>query len=82
MENTSGFYKNDEGMLLCGPNYVLAGSFSLYKEQKDEYIYPVHGWYWFDTEEQARTFFNLPKPKEPELSELIQNRLNSRGYNA
>lgn len=23
------------------------------------YQYPVNGWYWFDTEEEANTFFNL-----------------------
>lgn len=62
MEITSGFYKNDDGMLLHGPNYVLGGSFSLYKEQKDEYAYPISGWYWFSSEEEAREFFNLPKP--------------------
>lgn len=61
VQNTSGFYKNDSGFLSYGQNYVLAGSFNLYKEHKDEYSYPYNGWYWFDTEEQAREFFNLPK---------------------
>lgn len=69
MENTdtSGFYKNDEGMLLYGPNYVLGGGFSLFKEQKDSYEYPVWGWKWFDSEEQARLEYNLPKPPEETL---------------
>lgn len=62
--NTSGFYKNDEGMLLYGPNYVLGGGFSLFKEQKDSYDYPVWGWKWFDSEEEARLEYNLPKPPE------------------
>lgn len=67
MENmsTSGFYKNDYGTLLCGPNQVLSGSYNLFKEQKNEYQYPVHGWYWFDSEDEARQFFNLEKPIDP-----------------
>lgn len=62
IENTAGFYKNDNGFLSYGQNYVLAGSFSLHKEHKDEYIYPYNGWYWFDSEELAREFFNIPNP--------------------
>jgi hypothetical protein len=77
MENTSGFYKNDEGQLLYGPNFVLAGSFSLFKEQKDTYEYPVGGWKWFDSEEEARIYYNIPKPKE---STPPNNFLNSYEY--
>lgn len=60
---TSGFYKNDNGMILYAPNYVEAGSFNLYKEQKDSYTYPTGGWYWFDSEEEAYGFWNLPVPQ-------------------
>jgi hypothetical protein len=35
--------------------------YQLYKETKDQHNYPIDGWYWFDTEEEARLFFNLPK---------------------
>lgn len=60
MDRGPGFYKLDEMDLLCGPNFVKAPSFSLFKEQKDDYVYPVEGWYWFDTESSARVFFGLP----------------------
>lgn len=60
--NTSGFYKNDDGFILYGPNYVLAGSYNLYKEEKDTYQYPVGGWYWFDSIEDAYLFWNLELP--------------------
>jgi|LakMenEpi03Aug12_release.lakeMendotaPanAssembly.Ray.scaffolds.fasta_scaffold91819_3 hypothetical protein len=73
MQDTSGFYKNEDGLLLYGKNYVLSGSYNLYKEKKDEYSYPVGNWYWFDTEEQARTFFNLPKPPEQEFPPFGNN---------
>ena len=67
MENTSGFYKLDSD-LLYGPNFVLGPyeSYTLRKETKNEYTYPVDGWYWFDTEEEAREFFVLP-PIEEEI---------------
>jgi hypothetical protein len=61
MDRGPGFYKLDGTDLLCGPNYVLGGSYSLYKEQKDDYTYPISGWYWFDAESAARVFFGLPE---------------------
>ena len=59
--DTSGFYKLD-GILLYGPNYVLNASYELRRETRDDHSYPVDGWYWFDTEEEARLFFDLPAP--------------------
>lgn len=61
MEDTSGFYKLD-GELLYGPNFVFGpyGAYELRKETHTENEYPVDGWYWFDTEKQAREFFGLP----------------------
>ncbi len=49
-----GFYKLD-GDLLYAPNFVLGpfDSFALFAEKKDEYTYPVDGWCWFDSEEEA-----------------------------
>lgn len=57
------FYKKmTEGNLFFGD--IIAGPYvNLQKENKDNYEYPVDGWYWFDTEEEAREFFGLP-PKE------------------
>lgn len=64
--NTAGFYKNDDGFVLYGPHFVLGpyDSFQLYVESKDTYTYPVDGWYWFDSIEDAYTFFNLELPKD------------------
>lgn len=58
MENTSGFYKLD-GDLLHGPNYVLNREYELYSENKDDYTYPVDGWYWFDDVDTAKKFFGI-----------------------
>lgn len=61
MEDTSGFYKLD-GSLLFGPNFVLNMNYELRRETKDRHTYPIDGWYWFDTEEEAHLFFNLEVP--------------------
>jgi len=57
MENTEGFYKNDSGTLLYGPNFVLNVNYELRKETKSDYTYPIDGWYWFDSEDDARNYF-------------------------
>jgi hypothetical protein len=65
MENTSGFYKLD-GDLLYGPNFVLGpyGAYELRKEKHVEYEYPIDGWYWFNSLEEAKTFFNISVTSE------------------
>jgi hypothetical protein len=63
MDDTSGFYKLD-GDLLFGPNFVLNANYELRRETKDQHNYPIDGWSWFDSEEEARTFFGLPKAEQ------------------
>ena len=53
-----GFYKMDSE-LLYAPNFVEGSELCLYKQNKDSYTYPVQGWYWFDTIEQACAQFSL-----------------------
>jgi hypothetical protein len=49
METTSGFYKqNEEGEWMYAPNFVYAPDYTLLKEDKDTYTYPVDGWTWYD----------------------------------
>ena len=54
----TGFYKLD-GDLLYAPQFILSSSYELVSEMKDSYQYPVDGWYWFDTLEEACVQFNL-----------------------
>jgi len=59
--NTSGFYKvKKEGELAYAPNYVYGLSVELLREAKDSYTYPVYGWYWFDSKQEAEAFFGIP----------------------
>lgn len=55
--DTSGFYKWDQEML-HGPNFVTGPDFELLRERmedRDNTINgsEIHGWFWFDTEEEA-----------------------------
>lgn len=54
---TSGFYKYENNELTHGINFVAAPLFTLLREDKDSYEYPVYGWYWFDSREEAEAFF-------------------------
>lgn len=59
MENTSGFYKYEDNELQFGPNFVASPSFTLLREDKDSYEYPVSEWYWFNSRQDALAFFNI-----------------------
>lgn len=48
-----GFYKNEDGSLLYAPNFVNSPTVILIKEEKDNYVYPIEGWYWFDSKQNA-----------------------------
>jgi hypothetical protein len=61
MDDTSGFYKLDGDQLLFGPNGVMGPTYDLERSSKDTHTYPVEGWYWFDSEAEAREFFDLPE---------------------
>lgn len=51
------FYKYENG-LHYGP-MVQSGSYSLFEWDLDTYELPIEGWYWFDTIEEAKAFFNI-----------------------
>jgi hypothetical protein len=59
----SRFYKYESGQLHSG-RLVLNLEYELHAETHGEHTYPVDGWYWFDTEQDARDFFGLPPADE------------------
>lgn len=65
--NTSGFYKYQDDQLLYAPNYVEGQGYVLISEYKDQHEYPIDGWYWFEGEEDAYVFFDLPQQSEKSL---------------
>lgn len=48
MEDTSGFYKLEDDNWLYAQNGVYAPNYTLERELKDTYTYPVDGWSWYD----------------------------------
>ena len=48
-----GFYKLDNSQLLFGPCDVYNANYTLIREEHQSHEYPVDGWYWFDTLEDA-----------------------------
>jgi hypothetical protein len=59
--DTSGFYRlNDDNTLLLQRS---VDTLNLTTENHTEYQYPIDGWYWFDGEAEARSFFGLPEIK-------------------
>ena len=55
---TQGFYTFDGNEGFYAPNAVYAKDYTLRKEEHESYTYPVNGWWWFDSLEEAQTHFN------------------------
>lgn len=72
MDNTSGFYKFENSILLFAPNGVTGPGYDLQIATKDQYTYPVEEWSWFNSEEEANLFFNiLPSDEEVQVDDLF-----------
>ena len=59
------FYKRENEELHAAPNFVYGPGVSLTAETKDDYEYPVEGWYWFDNLDAAMAaLINLPETSD------------------
>jgi hypothetical protein len=56
------FFKVENDLVQEAPNFVHAPEYDLVAESKDDYSYPVDGWTWFDTLEEAYKFFGVALP--------------------
>jgi hypothetical protein len=54
------FYKKENDELLSAPNFVAMPDITLTAEEKDQHTYPINGWYWFDTLDDAISFYAKP----------------------
>jgi hypothetical protein len=59
MTTTAGFYKFDGNTLRSALNSVYAPNFTLLVEEQGAYAYPVDGWHYFATTEEAELFFGI-----------------------
>jgi hypothetical protein len=67
MNDTSGFYKldPDSNELYFAPHFVSAPTFELLRKTHTDHVYPIDGWRWFGSEEEARAALGLePAPRE------------------
>jgi hypothetical protein len=75
-----GFYKNDEGSLLYAPNFINSSLYTLIKEEKNNYVYPIDGWYWFNTKQEAISVLGITETVNlsinPDITE-IKNDINN-----
>ena len=53
-----GFYKMVDGELTTAPNFVDAPTYSLHVQEKDKYTYPVDGWIWASSYQEAKDLFD------------------------
>ena len=51
------FFKKEEDNIINGGDIVSSPAVTLLSSNKDEFIYPQDGWYWFDTFDEALQFF-------------------------
>lgn len=53
------FYKYENNELTFGQYIAFASGETLHIDFKDTYTYPVEGWYYFETEQEAKEFFGI-----------------------
>jgi len=51
------FFKVIEGQLYIAPNEVKSSSYTLAIADHSSYTYPIEGWYYFTSKEEAIVFF-------------------------
>jgi len=57
---TAGFYRFKDGELRCAPTAVyLPNAEPLLAPEKDSYVYPYHGWSWFDSITAAEAYYQI-----------------------
>ena len=58
MNYADGFYKYDD-TLFYATSFVRGPNYELNKNNSVNYTYPIHGWYWFNSLDEACSHFNL-----------------------
>lgn len=86
--NNAGFYKKDETQILFAPNIVESTGYMLVATDKDSYQYPVDGWIWANSLDEAITYFanntsNIIEPFDiqPENYKLSASREDEVEFN-
>jgi len=67
-----GFYTIDDNQLIHAPESVGGKDWSIWVKRHKEYKYPVRGWYYFETREEAKKFFNYEDPPDESPDDPFQ----------
>ena len=54
----AGFYKYDVDVMYSSGS-IFTGGYALLPQFKDTYTYPIDGWYWFNTPQEAAQFLGF-----------------------
>lgn len=55
----SFFKLNDNGTIIECPLFVCSPDYTLIADEHASYTYPVDGWYWYDTADEAASALNI-----------------------
>lgn len=57
------FYKKtSDTSIMDAQVSIKSPDYELLSDNRETYNYPIDGWYWFDTEDEAYEFFQVEKP--------------------
>jgi hypothetical protein len=59
---TAGFYKLEGAVVLYSPTVTVGPGYMLVADERHEYTEPIDGWWWYNSEEEARAALGLPAP--------------------
>lgn len=59
METTAGFYKLEDDNWLYAPNFVDAPDYTLDRDLRNTYVYPIDGWTWYDKQPYEEIITNI-----------------------
>jgi len=80
MTITAGFYKFENDELRYGSTSVHAPNFTLVKANHANYNYPVEGWYYFNSYEDAEVYFELNGASNTDWAGFRHAILTENGY--
>ena len=75
MSDTAGFYKLSGETLFYGPTAIHNAAYELHAETHEEHDYPIDGWTWFDSREEACAAYGYVEPVEEDRDDGLQLRI-------
>ena len=78
---TAGFYRFQDGELRCAPTAVyLPNAEPLLAAEKDLYVYPYHGWSWFNSLAAAEAYYEINGATNTDWAGFRHAILTENGY--